>query len=75
MKYNFIINIKEVVAYSFDNDKRKELIEFITYECMNKEDRKDYLSKLLNDLLETEHEFDKRQNVIEAMNTIIKIIE
>jgi len=75
MKYNFSINIKEVVEYSFGHDERKELIEFITYDCMTKEARKDYLSKLLNDLLETEHEFDKRPNVIEAMNTIIKAIE
>ena len=75
MNYQINVNIKEVVEYSLSDDDRNHLIDFIMYDCMSLEDRKNCMSKLLSDLLETEIEFEKRQNVIQAMNTIIKSIE
>ena len=75
MKYNISINLKEIIISSLDINDHKELIDYITYDCLDKKGRKEYISKLLNDYFETETEFDNRINVIEAIKTLIKSIE
>lgn len=72
MNHTINISIKEIIEFNSSYEDRKSLIEFITYDCMSESDRKSYIKKLLEDLLETENEFDNRTEVKNAINLISK---
>lgn len=74
MIHTQIINISEIIDNS--SDKEKELLfKEMIYDRLSNQSRNKMLKYWLNDLLECEIEFDNREDLIKAYETIIKDIE
>jgi L-fucose isomerase-like protein len=66
------ISVKEHIGLFFTYNDNFELIKYILYDCMSAQDFNNFFRWILNDCKESEMEFDKRDEVIKAYETLIK---
>lgn len=73
---NIIIeySIKEHIEFKMDLSEKLELVKYILFEDMSNKEFKTAFSAILRELIEAEHEFEKRENVIKALNLIKKTV-
>lgn len=71
MIHTLKINISEIIELASDNEK-ESLFREILFDRMSNDSRTKSIKWLLNDMLECEMEFDKRKDLINAYETIIK---
>ena len=74
MEYNIKINISEIIEFAPDEEK-EYLFRNILFDKMSYESRVKSIKWLLNDMLECELEFDKRDKLIKAYETVINSIQ
>ena len=69
---NIIIeySIKEHIEFKMTFSEKLEMLRYILFEDLNQKEFKTAFSNILRDLIETEHEFKKREDVIKALELI-----
>jgi hypothetical protein len=71
MIYKQEINISEIIELSSDNEK-ESLFKEMLFDRLSEQSRNKMLKYWMNDLMESEIEFDENIKLIDAYDTIIK---
>jgi len=67
------INVIEVIKHR-NEEEQMRLIESVFYD-LHEDNQNKVIKNVLEDFLQTEEEFDKRENVINALKTLIEIVK
>ena len=71
MMHTIKISLEEVISFKSFKEKQ-QLVQHIIYDEAKNGDAPRIIKYLLKDLLDSELEFDKRENVIKSLKTLIK---
>ena len=64
------ISVKEHIGFKMDFSEKLEMLRYILFEDFSKTEFNTAFRNMLRDLIETEYEFEKREDVIKALELI-----
>lgn len=73
MEYNIKISLNEIAEHTMTHEERKDMIKHIFFSCMSEKESNETMCEILDDMMQGEQEFDNREDIIKAFQTLIVV--